>query len=270
MIKTAVISLQLLLAFTSTFLYGQSSDSSKLEEEKPEFAEPIFFDTSTDIGGEPKELEINYVPSFDLKNGINFLSSSFEFEYVLFENFGIELEPGFTTFFGENDITTGLNDWELETQYTFKANRNFGIAGGIEFGLPVGNRSLGLSEGQFEIEPFVTTVFKTNFGLSVHPRMSVGFRAFELKNANQDIIEEPEEGLEYTGTLALLYTFENIFFGSEISGIYEDELTTIITPQIGWTINNFFLGTGFQVFVSEEGTRYGVISRLIYELEFGE
>lgn len=261
------VTLLILLSTYPVLLYGQVSDQSEKDKEESEFAEPIFFDTSTDIGGEAKELEINYVPSFDIDKGISYLSSSFEFEYVIVKNFGIELEPGFTTFFTGDSIKTGLNDWELELQYTFIANDKLGIAGGIEFGIPIGNRAMGLSEGTFEIEPFITTVYKTNFGLSFHPRFSLGLSILEL---DEPLADEPEEikGMEYVGSLAVLFSHKNLFIGTELSGIYDEEMTTIITPQIGLTINNFFLGTGFQFFISNELTSYGVISRLIYELEF--
>lgn len=259
-----------LLIFLGSSHVTVAQDIDEVEEdEESEFAEPIFFDTSTDIGGDAKELEVNYVPSIGIDNGVNFLNSSFEFEYVLIKNFGIEFEPGFTTFFEDGVMQTGLNDFEIEMQYTFKANRRFGFAGGLEFGIPVGNRELDLSEGVIEIEPFVTTVHKTSFGLSIHPRISLGIETFELDEDESDS-EIEEEGFEYIGSCAFLYTYKNVFIGTEISGIYEEGLTTIITPQIGITLNNLFIGGGVQFFQIDGNSSFGAIGRIIYEFEFGD
>lgn len=257
--------LSLMLSLTSAPIFAQETEE---EEEESEFAEPIFFDTSTDIGGDAKELEINYVPVFSSINGVNALSSGFEFEYVVVKNFGIEFEPGFTSIFDSSGVQTGLNDFEIEMQYTFRATDKFGFAGGLEFGLPVGNRNLGLSERTFEIEPFLTTVHKTDFGLSFQPRVSMGIGVFELDD-NEEAGEEETE-FEVIGSLAVLYTIDNWFFGTELSGIYEDEWVTILTPQFGVNIGPLFLGAGFQYFHYEESRNYGGIARVIYELEFGD
>jgi hypothetical protein len=259
----------LLIFFGSSHVLVAQDNDDFEEEEESEFAEPIFFDTSTDIGGDAKELEVNYVPSIEIDNGVNFLNSSFEFEYVVFKNFGIEFEPGFTTIFKDGAIQTGLNDFEIETQYTFKANNRFGFAGGLEFGIPVGDRDLELSEGVIEIEPFVTTVHKTNFGLSIHPRVSLGIETFELDQETSES-EIEEGGLEYIGSCAFLYTYKNVFIGTEISAIYEGDLTTIITPQIGITINDLFVGGGIQFFQMDGNSSFGAIGRIIYEFEFGD
>ncbi|WP_299223358.1 hypothetical protein [uncultured Psychroserpens sp.] len=211
-----------------------------------EFAEPIFVDTATDIGGEKGVLEVNAIPTIK-KQGDEFVYElGFELEYVLFNNFGVELEP----IFSHSDLSnakssTTFNSLELETQYTLFTNTNSGFAGGIGIAVPI-------EDNDFELEPFLLYIYKVNYNLSLHPRAGFG-------------IGFGQQEVEFNYNFAVLYTFETaIMAGLEINGSYqENENNLFIAPQIGIELNELFLGTGVQI--STNSNQYNITLRAVYE-----
>ncbi len=240
-------------AIGSVNVYGQSDENS---DDSIEFAEPIFVDTSTDIGGEVGTLEINFIPGFqNLDNGTIY-ELGFEFEYVVFKNFGIEIEPVFQVADIDNQSSINqLSNIDLELQYTISAKETYGMAVGLELEFPVDND---LEESTFEFEPFVLFVYKTPFNLSIHPRIGAGINA-------------SEEELELNYNLAALYTFENnIVLGAELTGRYSDNKNgLLIAPQLGYELKDFFIGSGVQIPITNNyfDNNYNIILRLIYELD---
>ncbi len=277
-IRIALILPFLLYSFIT---YSQTNEETEQEseEEETEFAEPLFVDTSTDIGGEKGVLEINVIPGiFDMNNNRRLSQLGFEFEYVLFENFGVEIEPVFLFSKSGDSTSNGFGDLEIETQYTFFADEKNGFAGGVEFLFPTGNEKKGFGEGEFELEPFLTYIYKTPFDLSLHPRISLdiplGSESNTADDDDDDDDDESEEGIALNYNLGLLYTFENeVVLGVELTGAFlKNGHSFLIAPQVGIELDDFYIGAGVQVPFNKElfGGNYNASLRLIYEIEFND
>ena len=171
---------------------------------------------------------------------------------MLVKNFGIELEPTFTLAQGPSR-SGGINDLEVELQYTLWASEQSGLAAGLEVNVPIGSEAL--TEDTYELEPFVNYVVQTEWGLSLHPRLNLS-------------LPIQDNDLELTTNLGLLLTRGRLMVGTEITTIIEDETMLLLAPQLGVTLNDWFVGGGVQIPVTDNNINYNAVLRVIYELSF--
>jgi len=266
-LRLLTLSIPFSLVF-SPYVYGQELRNEEEHEEEYEFLEPIFHDTATDLGGEKGELEINYMPGLKKLFAANSYQSSFEIEYVLFENFGIEIEmPLLFSKPQTGNSAIGVGDVEIETQYTFLLKDDMAMAGGLEFEFPTGDEDKGFGEGAFGIGPFITYLYETPFNLSFHASLSAGFEFGE--KADKHSTHDEEEGIMLGYNGALLYGHEDFFFGMELNGEIEKKNILLVSPQVGVELGSLTIGTGIQIPVDKKlaGMDYNFMARLVYEFE---
>ncbi len=216
-----------------TNIHAQDINDKVINGKEIEFAEPIFHDNATDIGGEAGEFEFSIMPGIMRLNGSNFFLTSVETEYAITERFGVELElPVLYKKPGVPDTEFGIESLEIETRYTFLLRNNHALAGGFESGLPMGKGESGI-----EIEPYLTFAFNPLANLFCSVNLNVVFEAGENEN--------DETQLGYNGEV--IYKLKNFFGGIELNYGAQIAKAPFFSPQAGFEIGDFTIGMGTQL-----------------------
>ena len=247
---TSVLIFSILSLFAGINVHAQDINDKVIIGNKIEFAEPIFHDNATDVGGEAGEFEFSIMSGILKLKGNNFFQTSVETEYTITESFGVELElPVLYKKPGIPDTEFGI-----ETQYTFLLKNNHALAGGFELGFPMGKGESGI-----EIEPYLTFVLKPLANLFCSANLNAAFEAGEE--------EDDKIQLGYNG--AVIYKLKNLFGGVELNYDAQIAKTSFLSPQVGFETGDFTIGMGAQLPLKGSASipRYYLMGRLIYEWE---
>lgn len=229
-----------------------------LAEDEKELMEPVIIDTVTAIGGEAGELEINLSARYDFDTRLFMVP--LEVEYAIWDGFGVELELPFIS----TRENAGLGDMEMAFQWTC-LQRDFSggrwlSALGLEIGIPIGSEDRGLSEGSWELEPFIFFPFEFD-RLLIQPKLGLG-----IPLSGEE--ESEEEEIEFLYSLAVLYRVnESLIAGVEFIGQSGEQTVLSIAPE-------FIVGIGENIFIGVAGeimfkpdNMFSLFVRVALELE---
>lgn len=218
---------------------------------EPGFVEPIFNDNITDYGDEQGSKEINYLPQLILLDEGRMHSNSISFNYVVANNFGLELE--YAHFSKKNP-----DEFELGIQYS-KPTENVAFATGVLVGLPI---KKGLeSAGEDGVGVELTTFFTLACIVSEHWQLQGNI------SPSLTILQRTRQ-ISCAFNADLHCCMENIVAGVELNGLREEhQLMLWASPQVMATLGKFKIGYGLQIPLYGRGLANILLCKMVYEFD---
>jgi hypothetical protein len=185
-----------------------------------------------------------------------------EFEYGLTDRWEIDADVPYERVRPKNETgTDGIGDMEAAVRYGVLplGQRPMSLTAGLGFGIPTGDRTRDLGEGQLTLEPFFTASMWLG-------RCNVQFNGGWTR-AVTDSDEEPRNDFEYN--VAILYPVKRWCMVLEANGESSSDVTTYyVTPELIWRpMKTVELLVAAPLGVTRESADCGVIVTVSLELE---
>jgi len=185
-----------------------------------------------------------------------------EFEYGLTDRWEIDADVPYEFVRPKNEVgADGIGDMEAAVRYGVLplGQRPLSLTTGIGFGIPTGDRTRDLGEGQLTLEPFFTA--STWLG-----RCNVQFNGGWSRAVTHSDVG-PRNDFEYN--LAILYPMKHWYVVLEGNGESGSDATTYyVTPELIWRpIKTLELLVAAPLGVTRESADYGAVVAVSLVLE---